>query len=115
MTNTSPGGLGPQPTQPLERLFTGHIGAQPANDVPLICTVANSPLNTHFKLMVTINGLKGAGGNPDPAFLCNVEPRYHPGTSTADVPPAGTTCLVVFPPNDTVKLGFVLGFIGWPT
>ena len=105
-------------TQILQRIFTGHIVAQPAMGYAPIEAVVVSADNTAWEVVVTINGFDSPSGSPTPTLTCHYEPRWHWDGSAnvkAAPPPAGTPCLVTFPTNTGDGLGWAIAFSGWPT
>lgn len=94
-------------------LFTGQRSATPAMGVtPLEAKVISA---TSSQVVVTINGF-----DTEATFTCFYEPRfaYNGTANVAQIPPAGTLCLVAFPSNigqGTPHSGWVMSFTAWPT
>jgi hypothetical protein len=99
---------GPDPTQFFSKTFLGRPkGGKAMGSAPQRATVVGAPAATTTKDSVTITGFSETA-----TFTANFEPRFGSG-GTAQVPPAGTVCLIVFPPNDNNP--WVIAFDSWPT
>lgn len=95
----------PDSSQLFQKIFTGNrVAKQAMGDAPVQATVVSA---TATQVVVTIDGFDRTN---QATFTANYEP--HPGGGT---PPAGTPCLLAFPPNNRNRTPWVIGFSGWPT
>jgi hypothetical protein len=92
------------------RVSTGQYGLNGVYSGTVLQSPAPGSSDT-YTAVVSLDGMDALPGTATPSWVARFEKRL---SASPMNPPAGTRCIVAFPPNEADHSPWVLTFVGWP-